>query len=100
MVKINWTRQSIEDIHSIRAYYIERSKKFTQELTDKIFEKAAVLENFPNLGRIVPEIGNKFIRELIFQNYHIVYQIVSESRIDIIAIHNGLRPLSEDSIFN
>ena len=96
MVKINWTRQSIEDIHSIRAYYIERSTKFTEELTDKIIEKAAVLENFPNMGRIVPEIGNAFIRELIFQNY----RIVSESRIDIIAVHNGLRPLSKDSIFN
>lgn len=100
MVKINWTRQSIEDIHSIREYYIERSPKFTEELTDKIFEKPAVLENFPNMGQIVPEIGNAFIRELIFQNYRVVYQIISESRIDIIAVHNGLRPLSEDSIFN
>lgn len=100
MVKINWTKQSIEDIHSIREYYIERSSKFTEELTDKIFNKAAVLKNFPYLGRIVPEIEIKLIRELVFQNYRINNQIVSETQIDIIAVHNGLRPLSEDSIFS
>lgn len=32
-------------------------------------------KNFPELGRIVPEFGNKSIRELIDWNYRIVYKI-------------------------
>ncbi len=99
MVKIRWTKQSIEDIHSIREYYQDRSKKFTEKLTDNFFDKVASLEKFPYLGRMVPEIQNEFIRELIYYNYRIIYHIISDSQIDIIAVHNGLKPLSEESIF-
>jgi plasmid stabilization system protein ParE len=72
MVKVNWTRQSIEDIHAIREYYIIRSVKYTDELKDKIFEKAEKLSMFPKMGRMVPEIENKNIRELIYQKYRMI----------------------------
>ncbi len=99
MVKIRWTKQAIEDVHLLREFYLNRSEKFTEELTDKIFEKVNSLAQFPNLGRMVPEIGNKHIRELIYHNYRIIYHITKEDQIDVIAVHNSLRPLSEESIF-
>ena len=100
MVKINWTRQAIEDVHSIREYYLDRSEKYTEELTDNFFSKASSLEKYPYLGRMVPEIEDEFLRELIYRNYRIIYRLVSKEQIDIIPIHNNLRPLSEDSIFS
>lgn len=99
MVKISWTKQAIEDIHVIREYYLNRSEKFTEELTDHFFNKAASLEKYPYLGRMVPEVENEFIRELIYRNYRIINHILSNSQIDNIAVHNGLRPLSDKSIF-
>jgi toxin ParE1/3/4 len=99
MVKVNWTHQAIEDIHEIREYYKVRSEKFTEQLTDKIFEKGDSLQKFPQLGREVPELNNKQIRELIYLNYRIIYRIVSGKKIDILAVHSGLRPLTEQSIF-
>ena len=48
---------------------------------------------------MVPEIGRPEIRELIYKNYRIVYHVVSNDQIDILAIHSGLRPLTEESIF-
>jgi len=99
MVKINWTRQAIEDIHEIREYYRPRSGRYAEELTDKIFEKTDFLIQYPEIGRMVPELEKTEIRELIYKNYRIIYKIVSETQIDIIAVHNGLRPLTEESIF-
>ncbi|MCK5700830.1 MAG: type II toxin-antitoxin system RelE/ParE family toxin [Cyclobacteriaceae bacterium] len=99
MVKVNWTRQAIEDIHEIREYYKIRSATFTEQLTDKIFEKGDSLQRFPQLGRMVPELHKKQIRELIYLNYRIIYRIVSDDKIDILAVHSGLRPLTEQSIF-
>lgn len=95
MVKINWTRQAIEDIHEIREYY----SQYAEQLTDNIFEKADYLIQHPELGRMVPELEKAEVRELIYKNYRIIYRIVSEIQIDIIAVHNGLRPLTEESIF-
>jgi len=99
VVKINWTTQAIEDIYEIREYYGPLSEKYAEQLTDKIFEKGESLEEYPQMGRIVPELGKPEIRELIFKNYRIIYHIVSNEQINIVAIHNGLRPLSEESIF-
>ena len=100
MVKVNWTRRAIEDIYEISEYYKPRSEKYAEQLTDKIFEKADNLEQYPQLGRMVPEVERPEIRELIYKNYRIIYNVVSDDQIDILAVHNSLRPLSEDSIFD
>jgi addiction module RelE/StbE family toxin len=99
MVKINWTRQAIENIHEIREYFSSQAKQFAERVTDKIFEKTTNLEQYPQMGRIVPELNKPEIRELIFRNYRIIYRIVSDDQIDIIAVHNGFRPLTEESLF-
>ncbi|PSR54369.1 type II toxin-antitoxin system RelE/ParE family toxin [Adhaeribacter arboris] len=93
-------RQAIENIHETREYFSYQSRQFADQLTDKLFEKTKNLEHFPQIGRIVPEIDKPEIRELIFRNYQIVYLIVSDSQIDILAVHNGFRPLKEDSLFD
>ncbi|MGB3588958.1 MAG: type II toxin-antitoxin system RelE/ParE family toxin [Tunicatimonas sp.] len=99
MVKVNWTRQAIEDIYEIREYYQPRSAKYAEQLTNKIFEKETLLEKHPQIGRMVPEVEQEEIREMIYKNYRIVYHVVSDERIDILTVHNGLRPLTEESIF-
>ncbi len=99
MAKINWTRQAIEDIYEIREYYKPRSAKYAEQLTDKIFEKGENLEKYPQIGRMVPELEKPEIRELIYKNYRIIYRVVTADQIDILAVHNGLSPLTEESIF-
>ncbi len=100
MVKISWTNQAIEDIYEISEYYRPRSEKYAAQLTNKIFEKADHLQQYPQIGRVVPELEREDIRELIFKNYRIIYHVVSKDRIDILAVHNGLHPLTEHSIFD
>ena len=48
---------------------------------------------------MVPEVEQEEIREMIYKNYRIVYHVVSDERIHILTVHNGLRPLTEESIF-
>ncbi|WP_416139062.1 type II toxin-antitoxin system RelE/ParE family toxin [Hymenobacter psoromatis] len=51
-----------------------------------------MLESFPEAGRIVPEIGRPTIREVLKNDYRIVYRIISSERIDILRIHSSARP--------
>ena len=39
---------------------------------DNVFEAVKRLEIFPRSGRIVPEIGQEDIREILFGSYRIV----------------------------
>ncbi len=45
---------------------------------------------FPESGRIVPEYNRKDLREIIFQNYRIVYRIKSDA-VEVVTITHGAR---------
>jgi addiction module RelE/StbE family toxin len=100
MVKITWSNQAIEDIHRIQTYYSSFSEKFSSNLIDQIFEKEILIIDHPEIGRIVPELNNKKIREIIFRNFRIIYVIFDLHRISILTIHESSRPLSSISIFD
>lgn len=55
----------------------------------------AIVKNIPKLpkaGRVVPEYGDRNIREKIYENYRIVYRI-KEEIVEIVAICHGAKPL-------
>jgi toxin ParE1/3/4 len=99
MVKVNWSRQAIENIFSIREYYLPISPKFADEITDQIFSKEALISAFPEAGRIVPELKNERLREVIFKNFRIIYMIFDSKNVSIVAVHTSSKPLSEISLF-
>ena len=53
-----------------------------------------MLEKFPEIGRKVPETDDPNIRELIFQNYRIIYRIFNDV-VQIIAVIRGSRDITK-----
>jgi len=94
MVKIIWTQLAIDDLKSIHSYISTESKVYANRLVEKIIARVQQIENFPESGKIVPEFGQKSIRELIEGNYRIVYKISSD-HIGIARIHHSARLLKE-----
>ena len=45
----------------------------------------------PHIGRIVPELENYGFREVIYQNYRIVYRITGNEDVEILAVVRGTR---------
>jgi plasmid stabilization system protein ParE len=97
MVNISWSRRIIAEIHEAREYLQPFSPASAERLTDAIFAKAALLENQPLLGRIVPEAERPDVRELFYQKYRLIYRVVSETTILMLTLHPALRPLSVNS---
>jgi len=93
MVIIKWTEQSIVDIQNIAEFISKDSPKYARIQVNDFFNRAKILEAFPNSGRIVPEAGNRKVRELIVGAYRIIYYIVSENRIDILSVHHSYKLL-------
>ncbi len=75
------------------------SPRFADALIDSIFDKEKLLENHPFIGRVVPEFGRQYIRELLYKQYRIIYHLVNDTQIDVIAVHHSSRSLSEGSVF-
>ena len=78
MGKIIWAPSALDDIESI-AQFIERDSTDQAALfVARIIEMTDRLEEFPEFGRIIPEINGKDCREMIYGAYRIMYRIVKE----------------------
>jgi toxin ParE1/3/4 len=99
MAQIKWTNQAIEDIDNIASYIAKESLKYAQWQVERFFTAIEILENNINAGRIVPEINNKAIRELIIGNYRLIYLIKSKNKIEILTVHHSSRLLSNNPTF-
>jgi toxin ParE1/3/4 len=98
MVKVNWSRRIIAEIHEAREYLQPYSPTLAERLTDAVFAKGTLLESYPLLGRVVPEAERPDVRELPFKKYRLVYRVVSETEILMLTLHPALRPLAPDSL--
>ena len=98
MVEVNWSDQTIEDIHIIAEFISKDSVRYAEIFVEKVFGRAEILSTHPRAGRMVPEIQDKTIRELILGNYRIIYKVYPK-RIDILTVHHGSRPIENSSLF-
>lgn len=95
MAEIKWTDQSLNDIENIAEFIAKDSEYYASVQVNRFFEETEILHQLPYSGRIVPEINNKDVREIISGNYRIIYKIVSSNRIDILTVHNSNRMIKD-----
>ena len=91
MVKVIWTDNAIQDLNDIGDYITKDSERYAQITVQRLFESVYILENFPKTGKMVPELEDDSIRELIRGSFRIVYQIIDNLHIDILTVHNCAR---------
>ena len=92
-MKILWTDPALSDLAAIRDYIARDSEYYATQFIGRILEAAENLLSFPEMGRKVPESRNRdHVRELLFQNYRIIYRIAS-NQIQIITVLHGARDL-------
>ena len=92
-MKLIWTDPSIEDLRAVRDYIGRDSDYYAADLVEQVVLSVERLLRFPKLGRVVPEAQNENIRELVHQNYRIIYRIAGE-RVEILTIVHGSRDLT------
>ena len=98
MVQINWTVQAKDDLKGISDYISLNSKKYAKLQVLKIISRTQVLKSHLRIGKVVDEIQNQNIRELLLGRYRIIYKIITKSQIDILSIHHSARDLTQRNI--
>lgn len=98
MVKLVWTELSTEDLKEIFDYIAKDSVRYASITVNKIYNRAQDVIDNPYVGRVVPEINVKVIREVISGNYRIVYKIINEFQVDILRVYHSARLLKADRL--
>jgi len=96
-VKVLWSPLAVERVTEIAQYIARDNPAAAEAWVNTIFSKVGDLKAFPESGRLVPEISNENIRELIYGNYRIVYRI-EKKRISILTVRHGKQMLPVDEI--
>ena len=91
MVTIIWTDRATQYLNLILEYINIQSPDTAKEFYFNIQQSVNQLINFPNLGRIVPELNNKAIRELLVKKYRIIYEIQGEIIKILLVLHSKQR---------
>ena len=94
--KVKWSPEATEDLESIAEYIARGSEFYARSVVSKILAVSRKIPEQPLIGRIVPEIGEKEIRERFVYSYRLVYRI-QNSMITIVAIIHGKRLLENVS---
>jgi toxin ParE1/3/4 len=61
-------------------------------MVERIFDRAAQLENHPLLGAAVRQYGDESIRELLAKPYRVIYRVL-EHQVDILAVIHAARSM-------
>lgn len=74
-VIISVAESALRDLEEVRVWYSEQGvPDVGARLVAEIFQRVQVLVDHPDMGRVVPEFDQPFLRELIHPPFRIVYR--------------------------
>lgn len=70
-----WSPASRDDLHDIVRFIAHDNQRRAESFGYELMARADLLQQHPEMGRIVPEYRDPRIRELTFRPYRIVYRL-------------------------
>ncbi len=96
MGKIKWSLKASVNLRCIYDYIAADSVIYAARFIKSLIKATKKLAIMPQCGRIVQELVDYGLREVIYQNYRIVYRIVGVQKdIEILAALHGVRKIKE-----
>jgi len=95
-VRLIWSPLAIDRVTEIAEYIALDDAVAAQKWVDKVFSMVERLSDFPESGRMVPEINRQAFRELIYGNYRVIYRYEG-GEVAILTVRHGrqILPIGE-----
>jgi toxin ParE1/3/4 len=74
-MKVVWTEQAFARLAEIQSYISADDPAAAGRFVDRLVGQTLLLARSPRMGRAVPELPGMGLRELILENYRIVYRV-------------------------
>ncbi|MAL97880.1 MAG: plasmid stabilization protein [Alteromonadaceae bacterium] len=74
MAEVIWTEPALQELDAMAEYIALDNPAAASHLVQEVFEKTARLEEFPQSGRIPPELPNSIYREVVVPPCRLFYR--------------------------
>ena len=82
---VTWSDHAKADLRHIHDFIAADSRHYAKKVTQAIVDKTLQLSELPRIGKVVPEINDKDIRELHLYSYRILYEVKTD-HIHVLAV--------------
>lgn len=90
--KVILTPQSLGDLREIVSFIAQNNSERAKTLGNELIDHALTLAELPERGRVVPEISDPAVREIVHRPYRIIYEIFAEqNRVYVLRFWHGAR---------
>ena len=96
-MKVFWSYVAVGNLIENNRYIAKENPDAARRIIKEIYEAGSRIKQYPEKGRIVPEIGKANIREVFSGNYRIIYKIESK-RINILTVRHMRQDLKKEDI--
>ena len=90
---VTWTDAALADLRVVQSYIAQHSSQYAYGMVRQIFARSEQLVSQPRLKSVVPEYQDEALRELLKHPYQIVYRLVDDIQIDIVAVVHSARQM-------
>lgn len=97
MAEVRWTLQASDDLDSIAQFIAKDSPQYARLFVADVFQAVERLGDFPKSGRVVPELKDPQIREVILGNYRLVYRFRAQL-VEMLTVYHGARLLDPTTL--
>mgnify|MGYP001826097306 FL=1 len=92
---LSFAESAVLDLEAVIDWYEGQGvPQVGRRLVDEVLTRAEALADHPELGRVVPEFGQAFLRELIHPPFRIVYR-VDPGQVRVVRVWRSERLLKE-----
>ena len=91
--RVVWSPRAIRRAIEAARYIAEDNPTAAVEWAQGLFESARPLARFPELGRVVSEVGRAEVHEIILRGYRVVYR-VAPRLVEVLTVRHGKRKFS------
>ncbi len=95
---IRWSRKAIFQVEKIGEHIELDSPWQAERIVNRLFSTPENLRWSPRKGKIVPEFGDPDLREVSVFSWRLIYRIVNEEALEVVAVVHGRRLLKRSLI--
>ena len=96
-MKVAWSYVALGNLIEANKYISSENPEAARKVVNDIYDTANKIKEFPEKGRIVPEIRRKNVREVFCFEYRVIYRIESR-RIFILTVRHMKQRLKKKDI--
>lgn len=91
MARIRWSVEATDDLAGIHARIARDSPRYAAATAGRIVAAVDGLAEFPEAGRVVPELDDPAVRELFQGAYRVVYEVRPDGWVEVLTVFHGAR---------